>query len=163
MACVFAAAFAAPATAHACAGAGATISQAPRSELVGVTLCLLNQERAQQGLPALRLDRRLSRAAQRHSTAMVRRRYFAHGPFLRRIKRSGYLRGARSWSVGENIAWGTGDHGSPSLIVRAWMNSPGHRRNILGRFRHVGIGIKAGAPRGGLSDSATYTTDFGRR
>ena len=159
-----AAAFAAsPATALACPGAGATVSQAPRTELVGVTLCLMNQERAQQGLPALRLDRRLGRAAQRHSTSMVRRRYFAHGPFLRRIKRSGYLRGARSWSVGENIAWGAGDHGSPGSIVRAWMNSPGHRRNVLGRFSHVGIGIKAGAPSGGSSNAATYTTDFGRR
>jgi uncharacterized protein YkwD len=153
---------AAPAAAEDCTAAGATVSQVSRSELVRGTLCLLNRERADRGLPKLRLNRRLSRAARRHSRDMVVRRYFAHGPFVNRIKRVGYLRGARSWSVGENIAWGSGRLGSPGRIVRAWMDSPGHRKNILGRWRHVGIGIKAGSP-SGYGDAATYTTDFGRK
>jgi uncharacterized protein YkwD len=42
------------------------------------------------------------------------------------------------------------------------MDSPDHRRNILQpRFRTVGIGIVEGAPRAGVADAATYTTDFG--
>ena len=146
-----------------CEAASATVAQVPRAKLVRSTLCLLNQERAQRGLGKLRLNRRLNRAARRHSRDMVERRYFAHGPFVNRIRRVGYLSGAASWSVGENIAWGGAHLGSPRLIVRAWMNSAGHRHNILGRWRHIGIGIKAGAPVGGQGQAATYTTDFGRK
>lgn len=153
----------AQAPASACAGASAHVSHASSSAFRGATLCLINRERARRGLRRLRENGRLSAAAHRHSSAMVRHRYFAHGSFMSRIRRSGYLRSARSWTVGENIAWGSGGRGSPAAIVRAWMRSPGHRRNILGRFREVGIGIVAGAPVRGLGDAATYTTDFGRR
>ncbi|HWC25664.1 MAG TPA: CAP domain-containing protein, partial [Solirubrobacteraceae bacterium] len=77
-----------------------------------------------------------------------------------------YLRGRlASWSLGENIAWGSGERATPQEIVRAWMRSPGHRRNILERrFRNIGIGVATGAP-GDVSGrpAATYTTDFGQR
>jgi uncharacterized protein YkwD len=47
-------------------------------------------------------------------------------------------------------------------MVRAWMDSPGHRTNILNRrFRDIGIGIVVGTPSG--PGGATYTTDFGTR
>jgi uncharacterized protein YkwD len=97
---------------------------------------------------------------------MVRRHYFSHvslsgSTFLQRIKRTGYLRRARSWSAGENIAWGSGGYATPRSIVRAWMNSPPHRENILnGRFREIGLGVARGAPRGG---GATYVNEFGYR
>ena len=151
------------ATASACAGASAHLSQSSYVAVRDTTLCLLNRERARRGLGRLRLNSRLSLAAARHSRAMVRRRFFAHGSFLARIRRTGYLRSARSWSVGENIAWGSGSRGTPVGIVRAWMASPPHRRNILSRFREVGIGVQVGAPVGGVGDAATYTTNFGRR
>jgi uncharacterized protein YkwD len=98
---------------------------------------------------------------------MASKRYFSHNSlngssFVDRIRRTGYLRGARSWNVGENIAWGSGRLSTPRAIARAWMNSPGHRANILSRsFRSIGIGIASGTPSGG--GGATYTTDFGRR
>ena len=99
---------------------------------------------------------------------MVRRDYFSHtspsgASFVDRIRRSGYLSGAFTWMVGENLAWGAGSMSSPAQTVRAWMRSPGHRENILtGRFVHIGIGIARGAPAsvGGIP-AATYTTDFG--
>ena len=100
---------------------------------------------------------------------MNRRNYFDHtsrggSSFVDRIKRAGYLRGARSWSVGENLAWGSGSHATARSIVRAWMNSPGHRANILnGRFREIGIGITRGAPVPGVHNGATYATSFGSR
>ena len=154
----------ATASAYPCgASASASMSQASTAAFSGATICLLNRERARHGLRPLRLSRRLSRAARRHSRSMVARRFFAHGAFSARIRRTGYMRGARRWSVGENIAWGSGSYGSPHAIVRAWMNSPGHRRNILGRFREVGIGVHPGAPLRGMGDAATYTTDFGSR
>ena len=98
---------------------------------------------------------------------MARRRFFSHSSprgvsFLDRIRRTGYLSGARSWAVGENIAWGLGRRSTPRAIGSAWMNSAPHRANILsGSFHAIGIGIAAGTPLGGRG--ATYTTDFGRR
>jgi uncharacterized protein YkwD len=128
------------------------------------TLCLLNEERARHGLPPLRLSNRLSRASTVHSRAMVRKHYFSHGNFVARILNSRYVTRRQAWSLGENIAWGTGSLSTPAQTVRAWMNSPGHRSNILNRrFRDIGIGIALGAPATvhASSGAATYTTDFG--
>jgi uncharacterized protein YkwD len=153
----------------ACAAASASPSQATDREIVRATLCLLNDARAQRGMRALRLNRRLSGAADNHSQDMVRKNYFAHNSlsgasFVDRIRRSGYLRGARSWSVAENLAWGTGSRATPTQILRAWMESPGHKANILDRrYREVGIGIADGAPGQSGRGAATYTTDFGVR
>jgi uncharacterized protein YkwD len=153
--------------AGACSSANASVSTVSKRVLVRATLCTLNVNRARHGLRPLRLDRRLSAAARAHSRAMARRHFFSHdslngASFLTRIRQTGYLHGARSWNVGENIAYGTGRLATPRSIGRAWMNSPGHRANILSRsFRAVGIGIAAGSPFGGRG--ATYTTDFGRR
>ena len=160
----------------ACQAATARVGEASDAQLKRATLCLLNQTRERRGLPRLRLDARLSEAAERHSQDMVRRGYFAHdsltgASFVDRVRRSGYLRSARSWAVGENLAWGSGARGTPEQILKAWMNSSGHRANILQRrFREVGIGVAAGAPlrvpasplRVSLP-AATYTTDFGFR
>ena len=133
------------------------------------TLCLLNRERRNRGLPRLRGNRKLARTASRYSRQMVRRGFFSHvGPGgttpTQRIRRGGYLRGARSWAIGENLAWGSGSYASPLGTVRSWMNSPGHRANILRRdWRAIGIGIAVGAPGTRAGDAATYTTHFGRR
>jgi uncharacterized protein YkwD len=161
--------FAAPAASatDACEGAGASAGSATKRVLVRATLCLLNAERARHDLGALRLNPKLSTAGRRHSRAMVRARFFSHdspngASFVDRIRATGYLEGAQSWSVGENIAYGSGSRSTPRSIGRSWMNSPGHRANILSRsFREIGIGIAAGTPVGG--GGATYTTDFGRR
>jgi uncharacterized protein YkwD len=157
----------APAASAACSSASASVRTVSKRALVRATLCVLNVERAKNHLRPLRLNRKLAAAARGHSGAMASRHFFSHdslngSSFLDRIRRTGYLRGARSWNVGENIAWGSGRLGTPRAIGRAWMNSPGHRANILSRsFRAIGIGIAAGTPSG--RGGATYTTDFGRR
>jgi uncharacterized protein YkwD len=98
---------------------------------------------------------------------MARHRFFSHNSpggasFVDRIRSTGYLSGARSWTVGENIAYGTGRRSTPRSIGRAWMNSPPHRANILSSsYRAIGIGIVARTPTGGRG--GIYTTDFGRR
>lgn len=131
-------------------------------------LCLHNRERATHGLPALRENAKLRRAAAGHSDAMVAQRFFAHDSpsgddMVNRILRTGYGRNS-GWSLGENIAWGTGSLATAAEIQRAWMESPGHRANILRRqFREIGIGIALGAPVGSGGDGATYTADFGTR
>src|SRR5918999_4092295 len=142
------------APAASCANASAVPTTVSMAAIRSSTLCLLNAERRRRGLRPLRRDRRLARAARRHARDMDARNYFNHtsrsgASFVDRIRRAGYLRGARGWSVGENLAWGTGGLGTPQAIVRAWMNSPGHRDNILnGRFREIGVGISPGAPVG---------------
>ncbi len=100
---------------------------------------------------------------------MAARNYFSHtsldgSSFVDRIRRAGYLRGARGWALGENIAWGSGGLASPRAIGRAWMQSPGHRANILSAsYRELGVGIAAGAPVAGAAAGATYATSFGTR
>jgi uncharacterized protein YkwD len=134
-------------------------------------LCLHNRERARHGLPRLRENPKLRRAAKRHSANMVAERYFDHtspggSTMVSRIRRTGYVRRARSWALGENIAWGSGRLASAAQIHRSWMNSPGHRANILQRsFREIGIGIETGLPvrLSAAQSGATYTTDFGFR
>jgi uncharacterized protein YkwD len=155
---------------HSCRHADARPGQVSRRTIARTTLCLLNRQRRLHHLKGLRMSKRLGHAARGHSVEMARVHYFSHNSrsgasFVDRIKRAGYLRGAHSWSVGENIAWGTGTLSSPRLIVRAWMHSPGHRANILTpRFHHIGIGISFGAPvQISARTKATYTTDFGMR
>lgn len=151
----------------ACSSSHAAVRAATIRRSRDATLCLLNRVRARHGLPRLRLNAKLSRAARRHSRDMVRHRYFAHdslsgrSPF-ERMRATHYVPRSASWWLGENIGWGSGSLAEPIAMVRAWMHSPPHRANILSRhFRDIGIGIAVGAPVGG--GGATYTTDFGRR
>jgi uncharacterized protein YkwD len=133
------------------------------------TLCMINAQRHSHGLPALRLNAKLSQAAQAHSRDMVRRRYFSHTTpeglsFADRIRATGYMRAAHRWVVGETLAWGWGDRSSAGRIVQGWMHSPPHRKEILEpSFREVGIGVVSGVPRAMPRGGATYTADFGVR
>ena len=148
----------------ACTGTGAAPSSA---EAVAATLCLLNVQRAAHDLPALTEVPTLDRAAGAYAADMVARRFFDHvspggGTMMDRMKASGWLSAPGGWSAGENIAWGSGDLGTPASIVDGWMHSAPHRANILsGSFAEIGIGIASGAPQPGISGSAgTYVTDF---
>jgi uncharacterized protein YkwD len=160
----------ASAEAHGCVAAHATTAHATKRQIVRATLCQLNHTRHRHGLHQLRLNKRLSRAARRHARDMARRNYFSHdtlggGSFLDRIRRTGYLRNAHSWIVGENLAWGSRGYSRPQVIMRMWMNSPGHRANILNAsFREIGIGVAydAPVPHGGRP-AGTYATDFGAK
>jgi uncharacterized protein YkwD len=150
-----------------CEGAYSKPSKAPAAKVRNATRCLINRRRAGHGLKALRGNQRLRVAAQRHTRHMVRRNRFSHtgaggSTPLERVRSTGYLRGSNA-AIGENIAWGEGKRARPKAIVRAWMDSSGHRRIILERrFRHLGIGVRRGSPfKGG--GGATYTADFGRR
>jgi uncharacterized protein YkwD len=152
-----------------CPGANAAPIPGHVGPARAATLCLINAERRAAGLAPLRNNRKLDRAAKRHSHDMVDRNYFAHdapwSPFERRIRRSGYLAHAAGYDLGENIGLGTGGGATPAAMVAAWMNSPEHRANILdGSYRDSGIGVAAHVPArfgGGLG--GTYTEDFGHR
>ena len=171
LAAATAAAFtAAPAAAQAapCANADANPAKATVKQLRKATVCLLNVHRRKHGRARLRVNSGLTLAGQRHAKDMVRRRYFSHSSragtrFTTRIRRAGYLRRSGRTLLGENLAWGGGRLATPREIVRSWMNSPGHRANILQpRFREVGIGVVRRLPVGDLR-GATYAAEFGRR
>ena len=123
------------------------------------TLRLHNQERRSRGLRPLCVHPKLTKAARAHSADMIRKDYFGHGSVGRRLKHYGY-----NWRVyGENIAGGTGHYASPGNTFRRWMNSSGHRANILNRrFREIGIGTATGNYKG-RTGYTMYTVDFGSR
>jgi uncharacterized protein YkwD len=153
-----------------CAGADLQPTAANLAAVRAAVLCLHNQERAARGLPLLRNNAKLAAAAQAHSTEMVTQGYFAHdtsgSTMMSRIRATGYIRPTDTWTVGENIAWGTQQLATAGEIERAWMASPGHRANILRRsFREIGIGIVAASPlaAGQGQPAATFTADFGVR
>jgi len=155
--------------APACANADTKPGNATEAVLAKSTVCLLNRERTRRRMGALRTNGRLSRAALSHTLDMVQKRYFEHVSttgldVVDRLTSTGYLGAVRSWSVGENLAWGTGARSTPRETVIGWMNSPGHRRNILNRrFREIGIGVVFHAPGNDAPVAATYTTTFGYR
>ncbi|MGG3758320.1 CAP domain-containing protein [Bacillus anthracis] len=100
---------------------------------------LTNAERAKQGLPALKIDNELSKVARIKSEDMQKNNYFDHnsptyGSPFDMMKKFGIS----YTSAGENIAQG---QRTPEEVVQAWMNSAGHRANILNNgFTHIGVG-----------------------
>lgn len=153
--------------AAACQGADASPAQLGADGTAAVTLCLLNEERALHGAPALSIDPLLTRAAAAHSQDMVSKKYFAHdslsgASLVDRIAATGWTKASPAWIVGENLAWGTGTRSTPRSTMQAWMASPGHRQNVLDPgFRLIGIGLANGVPVSGNYTGMTYTTDFG--
>jgi uncharacterized YkwD family protein len=100
---------------------------------------LTNTERSKQGLKALQIDNELSKVAGMKSQDMKDKNYFDHtsptygSPFDMMKKFGISYRYA-----GENIAMG---QRSPQEVVQAWMNSQGHRENIMNpNFTHIGVG-----------------------
>jgi uncharacterized protein YkwD len=102
---------------------------------------------------------------------MVQHGFFEHesrngGAFWKRVERFYTPRGFRSWEVGENLAYGSPDL-SAAATVRMWMNSPGHRENLLSRsWREIGLGavhVASGGGEFGGSPVTVITADFGHR
>ncbi|WP_405995550.1 CAP domain-containing protein [Streptomyces sp. NBC_00986] len=108
---------------------------------------LTNTERARAGLPALAVDPLLTAAAQAHSTDMVARAFYSHtSPDGSQPWDRAAAAGSRRRTIGENIACG---QRSAAEVVEGWMNSPGHRANILKPdFTHIGIGFAGGGQNG---------------
>jgi uncharacterized protein YkwD len=161
-----------------CAPGGAAAADCPGADAVPAadnlpaigqaTLCLVNEQRAAHGLGALRTNARLSSASIGYSQRMVAQAFFDHQApdgttLVQRLTSVGYLNGGDDWVVGENIGWGQGPLSTPRSMVTAWMNSSGHRRNILATdYGEIGLGLAIGTPED-ATWGATYTTDFGHK
>jgi len=131
-------------------------------------LCLHNQIRQQHNLPRLAENSKLQKAGTTHSNEMVDEGYFDHTApdgttFVDRILGARYAKRNGDWTIGENLAWGTGDMSTPAGVMQAWMNSSGHKANILKRsYKELGIGIRLGTP----SDAGvgvTISAEFGAK
>jgi cysteine-rich secretory family protein/TerD domain-containing protein len=116
-----------------------TTQSGPLGEVVERT----NAERARHGLAPLTTDARLGAAAQAHSADMVRRGFFAHeNPDGKQVWDRAVAAGYAYRKVAENIAAG---QRTAEEVVRGWMESPGHRANILDRdLSQIGVGRAEG-------------------
>jgi uncharacterized YkwD family protein/spore coat assembly protein SafA len=108
---------------------------------------LVNQERSKHGLQPLKLNWELSRVARYKSQDMIDKNYFSHtsptygSPFTM-MKNFGISYRA----AGENIA---GGQKTPQEVMNAWMNSEGHRKNILSsQYTEIGVGYAKGGSYG---------------
>jgi uncharacterized protein YkwD len=151
-----------------CDGVEQVPAQTDDAAVGAAVLCLLNGERRDRGLGALKVNAKLAKAANVQASDMVKREYFSHrNPEGRnstaRIKAAGYMSGGGRWTVGENLAWGVGELASARGLVNAWMNSPPHRSNILKpAYREIGLAIAMGTPKDGKgAPGATVATTFG--
>ena len=116
----------------------------------------INQTRAAHGLPPLRVDPKLVRAARAHSRDMLRRDYFGHGPVGPRLMSFGVT----GTLVGENIAWAARAVPITPVVIGGWMASPPHRANLLRpMFRRIGIAAPVGEFVG-LEGASVVTADF---
>lgn len=116
-------------------------------EIRSQLLELHNRARKEKGRPRLEVSRWLQEAAQAHAEEMAERRQMTHdgadgSTVADRVVSLGY----KYRRCGENIAKG---HYSPELVMRGWLTSPPHRKNILGGFNQLGLGYatdKDGTP-----------------
>jgi uncharacterized protein YkwD len=102
-------------------------------------VALVNAERGKQGLDPLEVNPQLMTAAQSHAADMATQDYFSHigedgSTVADRVNGAGY-----AWTaLGENIAAGSA---TPAVVMQQWMNSSGHRTNILNpAFQQIGVG-----------------------
>lgn len=109
------------------------------NDSIQTIITLVNAERAKQGITYLSVNSKLMAEANRYAGVMAKQGSLSHtleGDFGERIKRSGYAGNG----FGENIAMG---YNTPNAVVTGWMNSSGHRDNILNsRYKETGVGIQ---------------------
>jgi uncharacterized protein YkwD len=156
----------APATA-ACPHAQANPHQVGLYKIRKAITCLVNLRRSKRDRPRLDRNDRLKLAARHHTKTMLAEDCFRHRcegerGLNRRVKKTGYTKGRRSWRIAENLGY----ENTPRQMIGRWMHSRFNRHNVLNRdFRDIGVGVGWGAPVAGRDDTefATYTIVFGWR
>lgn len=118
----------------------AAIAQATNTAIAQDLLRIVNAERQRVNAPPLVLSEKLTTAAQRHAQDMATSRRMSHTGSNGSTMRSRIDATQYTWStIGENVAMG---HPTAAAVMSAWMNSPGHRQNILNpAFTELGIGF----------------------
>jgi uncharacterized protein YkwD len=137
------------------------IPASPTNSYIQQVLNLTNVERTKSGLQPLRLNDKLNQSAQAHSQDMAIADYFSHtgangSNAGDRAASAGYYYS----SLGENIAAG---YITPQEVVQGWMNSPGHRANIMNAgYQELGVGYYYLAnDTGNVNYNYYWTQEFG--
>jgi uncharacterized protein YkwD len=154
-----------------CPGAHLHPSATDARAVATATLCLVNRVRAAHGLRALRVNAQLDGVAASQVSSMVREDWFADDrpsgqTPLSLVARTRYAAHAPGFSVGQNIAWGTGSDATPAHIVAEWLASAPHREVLLGdAYRDAGAGVKPAVPAmlRSRGHGATYVIELGAR
>jgi uncharacterized protein YkwD len=144
------------------APAGACDAATPQATM----LCFTNYARTQSGLQPLRANTTLDAVGDAKLAADVSCGEFSHTPcgsaFMSGF--TTYLAGATSYTVGENIAWGTGGYAAARETMNGWLHSPGHRANVLGaQYTELGIGYLPNVTFQGYDGATLWSQEFGRR
>src|SRR4051812_22322723 len=153
----------------ACNDRDITPSDSNLSQLNDAILCLVNGERTDAGLPSLAANSQLSQAADGMCQQMVAEHFFSHETpdgktVVDRVQPTGYIPNSDDWVVGENLGWGSGALSTPQAMVNGWMNSPGHKANILAPdYKDVGLSACMGSPTTTNSGGTVYVNDFGAK
>ncbi|WP_326763170.1 CAP domain-containing protein [Streptomyces phaeochromogenes] len=123
------------------------LTPAGLAQTAAEVVTLTNAERARAGLRPLAVDTLLTNAAQAHSADMVARAFYSHtSPDGSEPWHRAAAAGSTRRTIGENIACG---QRSAAEVVQGWMDSPGHRANILKpAFTHIGVGFAGGGSAG---------------
>ena len=114
----------------------------------------------------MRANPLLAHAGQAKLTADLTCDEFSHTPCGKPFRSAfaAYLDGATSYQIGENIAWGSGDYGTPRQTMNSWLHSADHRKNILTPdFRELGIGYQPNETFQGYKDATLWSQEFGTR
>jgi uncharacterized protein YkwD len=137
-----------------------TSTPAPSNSLTDQVITLVNNERSKVGLSSLSNNSALTTAAQNYAQYMANSNFFSHtgldgSSFDQRVTKAGYTN--YHW-LGENIAAG---QRTASEVMQGWMNSEGHRKNILNsNAKEIGVGYAT-------NNNSTYKTywvqEFGAR
>ncbi|WP_052455789.1 S-layer homology domain-containing protein [Bhargavaea cecembensis] len=112
----------------------------PAEQVGKESITLVNKERQNRHLPALKEDTNLDAMAQLKAEEMAEKGYFSHdSPTYGHVNEMAAMFGYSFTRIGENIAW---NQRSPEEVTADWMASPGHRKNILDpRYTNVGAGF----------------------
>jgi uncharacterized protein YkwD len=123
------------------------LHDAPVSVQLGAMVCLIQFVRAREGVGPLRRSSKLDQVAGLKVDADLACGEFSHTPcgraFMTWFEAVGYGLGSSQYEVGENLAWGKGHNASPRQIMRMWLLSPEHRRNLVSpKWREFGLGLR---------------------
>jgi uncharacterized protein YkwD len=126
--------------------------------------CMVNYARRAAGVsPLVGTNEKLMVSADRKAADILRCQQFSHTacgrPFTYHMQQVGYATGC--YGAGENIAWGSGSYGTVRSIMSGWLNSDGHRANILNpKYKEHGVALVVGTM-SGYSNAAVWVNQFG--
>ena len=128
----------------------------PLSPLERSFLYAINHTRVEHGVNRVVINDTLVAAARAHSSDMVRRHYFAHRVFWRRLEQFGLTSGR----VGEDLGWDSHLEIAVPELIRMWLRSQPHRAVLLNpNYQDVGVGVRIG-PFAGYRKAIVVTADF---